>query len=102
MIKPNQKKSRYPPVIDKFSRTPGAPISSMKSNLSSSSRIASNMTQTAKYLYLDLDEKCVKALKSLDNTVNFKAYNEYLQKCASLKEELLYVVYKVHKYLNLL
>ena len=46
-------KARFPPVLDKFSRTIGAPISALKNNLSPSSRIGSHITATAKNLYLD-------------------------------------------------
>lgn len=83
-VKPNQGKIRFPPVLDKFSRTIGCPVSEMKFNLSPSSRIGSNITMTAKGLYLDHDKKCVSMMKKVENNFNFTANQEYLQKPANL------------------
>ena len=70
-MKPNLAKTRFPPVLDKFSRTIGAPVATMKYNLSPSARIGTNITPSAKMLYLDHKEKCVKVLKKMDNAVTF-------------------------------
>jgi dynein heavy chain len=94
-VKPGAARTRFPPVLDKFSRTIGAPVSAMKYNLSPSSRIGANITPTARMIYLDHVEKCVRVLKRLDNAVTFQANQEYLQKPASVREELLFLVYHV-------
>lgn len=68
---------RFPPVLDKFSRTIGAPISEMKYNINPVGRIGSNFTPTAKCYYLDITDKCVKTLKST-NIISFSANKEFL------------------------
>jgi dynein heavy chain, axonemal len=78
-IKPNPLRIRFPPVLDKFSRTIGAPVSALKYNLPPSMRIGSNFTPSARMLYIDQESKCVKNLKKMDNTITFSANPEYLQ-----------------------
>lgn len=56
-IKPNLQKIRYPPILDKFSRTLAAPICSQKYNLSVSNRIGNKYTKSAEKLYLDPQTK---------------------------------------------
>jgi len=56
-VKPPNAKVRYPPVIDAFARTLAAPISHTKFSLSITGRIASNYTQSTKYLQVDMDAK---------------------------------------------
>lgn len=82
-VKPNQMRIRFPPVLDKFSRTIGAPISGMKFNFSPSMRIGANITPSGKNLYIDHEQKCVRVLKKMDNTVVFSANPEYLQRPAT-------------------
>ena len=93
--KPTLSKIRFPPVLDKFSRTIGAPVSSMKYNMSPSARIGTNLSPSSKMLYLDHSEKCVKVLKKMDNAVTFEANPELLRQPATLQEELLFVIYNV-------
>jgi dynein heavy chain len=69
---------RYPPILDKFSRTLAAPLAAQKHNLSVSARIASNYTPTARKLYFDKDTKGIKILKLFETAVDFKANNELL------------------------
>ena len=56
-MKPTAAKVRFPPVIDTFARTLAAPISHTKFSLSITGRIASNYTQSTKYLQVDMDAK---------------------------------------------
>lgn len=92
--KPTYAKVRFPPILDKFSRTLAAPICAQKYNLSVSSRIGSNYTEEAKRLYIDFDYKCIKVVKLKESNVNFTANIDLLQKCASLEEELAVIVHK--------
>jgi len=55
--KPPNAKVRFPPVIDTFARTIAAPISHTKFSLSVTGRIASNYTQSTKYLQVDMESK---------------------------------------------
>lgn len=77
-MKPNLAKTRFPPVLDRYSHTIAAPVATMKYNLSVSSRIGTNITPTSKMLYLDMKEKCVKVIKKLDSANSFEANSEYL------------------------
>lgn len=43
---------RYPPVLDKFSRTIGSPVSEMKYNLNPCGRIGSNLTPSKLFIFL--------------------------------------------------
>lgn len=92
--KPPFAKIRFPPILDKFSRTLAAPICSQKYNLSVSSRIGGNFTEEAKRLYIDYDSKIIKVARMKDNKVNFTANEDLLQLCATLEEELMVVVEK--------
>ena len=58
--KPGRAKARFPPVIDPFSRTLAAPISSLKHYLSVSHRIGTNYTQSSKGYYIDIDHRTIK------------------------------------------
>lgn len=91
--KPSYAKIRFPPILDKFSRTLAAPICSQKFNLSVSSRIGSNYTESSKRLYIDYESKCIKVVKLKESKVNFTANSDLLQKCASLEEELAVVAF---------
>ena len=91
--KPSYAKIRFPPILDKFSRTLAAPICSQKYNLSVSSRIGSNYTEEAKRLYIDLETKYIKVVKLKESKVNFTANPDLLQICANLEEELAVVVH---------
>jgi len=91
--KPSFAKIRFPPTLDKFSRTLAAPICSQRYNLSVSSRIGSNYTEEAKRLYIDFEMKYIKVVKLKESNVNFTANLDLLQKCASLEEELAVVVH---------
>jgi dynein heavy chain len=52
--------SRFPPVIDPFSRTLAAPVSSQRHYLSVCHRIGTNYTPTAKGFYIDTDLRIVR------------------------------------------
>jgi hypothetical protein len=53
--KPAKAESRFHPVIDPFSRTLAAPVSSQKHYLSVSHKIVTNYTPTAKGFYIDVE-----------------------------------------------
>ncbi|EAR85626.2 dynein heavy chain (macronuclear) [Tetrahymena thermophila SB210] len=94
-VKPQVARIRFPPVLDRSSRTIAAPVSATMLNLSPSQRIGTNYTYTARFLYLDQDDKCVKTLRNSNNSIQFQANKEYLQPTASLEEELLHYVDRV-------
>ena len=68
--KPGKPTSRYPPVIDAFSRTLAAPITSEKHYFSVCHKIGTNFTPSAKGFFIDTDSRVVK----------FKAQGEGIQK----------------------
>ncbi len=93
-MKPPNALIRFPPILDKFSRTLAAPLAAQKHNLSVSARIASNYTKTSRKLYFDFETKGIKILKLFETAVAFTANEELLQQPATLEEELEYVVGK--------
>ncbi len=92
--KPPFAKVRFPPILDKFSRTLAAPICGQKFNLSVSSRIGSNYTEEARRLFIDLEAKFIRVAKLKESKVNFTANEDLLRDCADLEEELKVVVGK--------
>lgn len=66
--KPGKPQSRYPPVIDAFSRTLAAPISSEKHYFSVCHKIGTNFTPTAKGFFIDTDQRLVKYKQMGENT----------------------------------
>ena len=58
--KPSKANSRFPPVIDAFSRTLAAPVSSQRHYLSVSHRIGTNLTPSGKGFYIDVDTRVVR------------------------------------------
>ena len=58
--KPALVAATYPPVIDVFARTLAAPISSLKTYIPPSARIASNYTPTAKQLIIDPELRTIR------------------------------------------
>ena len=58
--KPSKANSRFPPVIDPFSRTLAAPVSSQRHYLSVSHRIGTNFTPSGKGFYIDVDTRTVR------------------------------------------
>lgn len=58
--KPGAAKSRFPPVIDPFSRTLAAPVISMRHYLSVSHRIGTNYSPASKGYYVDVDRRMIK------------------------------------------
>jgi len=58
--KPTKAASRFPPVIDPFSRTLAAPISSQRHYFSVCHRIGTNFTASGKGFYIDPDLRCIK------------------------------------------
>lgn len=58
--KPSKAMSRYPPVIDPFSRTLAAPISSQRHYFSVCHRIGTNFTNSAKGFFIDTDTRNIK------------------------------------------
>ena len=63
--KPGKAVSRYPPVIDAFSRTLAAPISSERHYFSISHKIGTNFTPTSKGFYIDTEARIIK-FKNMD------------------------------------
>lgn len=61
--KPGAAKSRFPPVIDPFSRTLAAPVISMRHYLSVSHRIGTNYSPASKGYYVDVDHRMIKYKK---------------------------------------
>lgn len=55
--KPGKAISRFPPVIDAFSRTLAAPISSEQHYFSVSHKIGTNFTPSSKGFYLDTEHR---------------------------------------------
>jgi hypothetical protein len=58
--RPDKAKIRFPPVIDSFSRTLAAPISSQRHYLSVSHRIGTSYTPSSKGFYIDIDKRTIK------------------------------------------
>lgn len=58
--RPAKAVSRYPPVIDPFSRTLAAPISSQRHYFSVCHRIGTNFTPTGKGFYIDNETRTIK------------------------------------------
>jgi len=58
--KPGKAVSRYPPVIDAFSRTLAAPISSERHYFSVCHKIGTNFTPSAKGFYIDTEARVIK------------------------------------------
>lgn len=58
--KPSKALSRYPPVIDPFSRTLAAPISSQRHYFSVCHRIGTNFTPSGKGFFIDTDTRNIK------------------------------------------
>ena len=62
-MKPALVAATYPPVIDIFSRTLAAPISSLKTYIPPSARIASNYTPSAKSLIIDAEFRTIRFIQ---------------------------------------
>ena len=58
--KPGKAVSRYPPVIDAFSRTLAAPISSERHYFSVCHKIGTNFSPSAKGFYIDIEARIIK------------------------------------------
>ena len=58
--RPDKAMSRFPPVIDPFSRTLAAPVSSQRHYLSVSHKIGTNFTPTGKGFYIDVETRVVR------------------------------------------
>jgi hypothetical protein len=58
--KPGKAQTRFPPVIDPFSRTLAAPISSQRHYFSVCHKIGSNLTASSKGFYIDVDTRSIK------------------------------------------
>ena len=58
--KPNKAISRYPPVIDPFSRTLAAPITSQRHYFSVCHRIGTSFTPSAKGFFIDPETRTIK------------------------------------------
>ena len=59
-MRPNKAHSRFPPVIDPFSRTLAAPVSSQRHYLSVSHKIGTNYTPSGKGFYIDIETRVVR------------------------------------------
>jgi hypothetical protein len=58
--RPLKANSRFPPVIDPFSRTLAAPVSSQRHYLSVSHKIGTNYTPSGKGFYIDIETRIVR------------------------------------------
>ena len=65
--RPGKALPRYPPVIDPFSRTLAAPISSQRHYFGVCHRIGTNLTATAKGFYIDCETRHIK-FKDVNDT----------------------------------
>ena len=74
--KPSKANSRFPPVIDPFSRTLAAPVSSQRHYLSVSHRIGTNFTPTGKGFYIDVDTRTVRYKNINDSGTKLDIVNE--------------------------
>ena len=64
--KPGKAVSRYPPVIDPFSRTLAAPISSERHYFSVCHKIGTNFTPSGKGFYIDSEARVIKFKNMVD------------------------------------
>jgi dynein heavy chain len=62
-VKPGKAATRYPPVIDAFSRTLAAPISNEKEYFPVSHKLGTNFSQETKGLYIDIEARAVRFKK---------------------------------------
>jgi dynein heavy chain len=75
--KPSGAMSRFPPVIDPFSRTLAAPVSSQRHYLSVCHKIGTNYTPTAKGFYIDTEMRIVRFKDVLDDkSTKLEIFNE--------------------------
>jgi dynein heavy chain len=70
--KPPLAQTKFPPVIDIFSRTQAAPLSANKQYLPPSVRIASNYNPSAKRLIIDVESRSIKFLP-FESTITLAA-----------------------------
>lgn len=85
--KPGKAKSRFPPVIDPFSRTLAAPISSLRHYLSVSHRIGTNYTPSSKGYYIDVDHRTIKYKNLYGKTKLFLTSDKEILEPADEMEE---------------
>ena len=85
--KPGKAKSRFPPVIDPFSRTLAAPISSLRHYLSVSHRIGTNYTPSSKGYYIDIDNRTIKYKNIFGKTKPFLSTEKEILEPANENEE---------------
>ena len=74
--KPSKANTRFPPVIDPFSRTLAAPVSSQRHYLSVSHRIGTNFTPSGKGFYIDVDTRTVRFKNIYDAGTKLNIVNE--------------------------
>ena len=84
--KPGKAASRYPPVIDPFSRTLAAPISSQRHYFSVCHRIGTNFTPCSKGFYIDVDTRSIK-YKQIESGTKLTIVNEFTVPPADEREE---------------
>mmetsp|Transcript_44080 Transcript_44080/g.42729 ORF Transcript_44080/g.42729 Transcript_44080/m.42729 type:complete len:213 (+) Transcript_44080:872-1510(+) len=85
--KPAKAQSRYPPVIDPFSRTLAAPISSQKHYFSVCHRIGTSFTHSAKGFYIDSDTRNIKYKDVNDTGTKLNIINAQEEEPADELEE---------------
>lgn len=75
--KPGKAKTRFPPVIDPFSRTLAAPISSQRHYFSICHRIGTSFTPTSKGFYIDSETRMIryKDINQSETKLNIVAEN---------------------------
>ena len=85
--KAGKAKSRFPPVIDPFSRTLSAPITSMRTYLSVSHRIGTNYSPASKGYYVDVDHRMIKYKSIFSKNKPFLSSEKETVELASEQEE---------------
>ena len=85
--KPAKAKIRYPPVIDPFSRTLAAPISSERHYFSVCHKIGSNFTPTSKGFFIDTDSRTIKYKNANEGTTKLSIVSEKAIEPADEQEE---------------
>ena len=87
-VKPNVTKTRYPPIINVFSRTLASPICSSPFPLPLPHRIGSNLSLKCVGLYIHPDKKVL--MYESTYLHGFETAAEFKEEVASEKEEILY------------
>lgn len=91
--KPAKAISRFPPVIDPFSRTLAAPCSSQKHYLSVCHKVGTNYTPSAKGFYIDTEIRVVKYKDMSETGTKLDIVGENDVEPADEAEEYMSIIY---------